>query len=846
MATAGTSPVVRKGRSSPHRALLGTRHSRRGRSTGANLGLAFATALIAIIVAGTGMIGLGGLVTGASIAMLSADLPDPTEFESLQFAEPTIVYDRTGTVELGRFQQESRRVVEFADIPALVLDATVVAEDRTFWENEGFDAQAIIAAGLETLQGDGRGASTITQQLVRARLLPEEVVAPGSDLWVRKAKEIIQSVRLTESYPGQDGKELIITAYLNDIFYGHGAYGIAAAAKTYFGIDDLDELTPAQAALLAGLPQSPSLHDPYRYAARDDDGRLVVDPSSPPVVRRNWILGNLNQGRWTEMTPAQQRAAQREPIILAGRDPIVFRAPHFTWQVRRQLDALFGGGAAVERGGYRVITSLDWDAQQLAEKWLTAAAIVPHLDEEEGDALLDELEIGKGDRKWITNLRGKDLHNGALVAIDYRTGDVRAYAGSAGYYRDDMRSEKFDPKYDAAGAAARQPGSAFKPIVYAAGFEQHVLTPGSLLLDITTEFNPRAEWAPRDADSLDRGPVLAREALQYSLNIPAIRALHRIGNEAVADQAQALGIRFQGGRDAFLASGLSGAIGTVEVRPLDLTAAYGAFGNAGVLIPPRMIVEVQDTRGNVIWKAPEAEGRQAVSPETAYLVTDILKGNTDGRQNPFWSDVLEVLNGPEKERRQVAVKTGTSNDARDLATYGYLPAPEDDGPAWAVGVWMGNSDFSRPKAKKPATSLTAAAPMWRAFVRELTNKDPLTKFERPEGVVKATIDSWSGGEPGPWTRGTREELFIAGTEPGSRDAVDIPGMLYTRCGGSWAVDVIGAETGPDDWHGDLRDWVARARKGTGVTGPLKSTTAFFWFRDSWGGPIASSKCSGTS
>jgi hypothetical protein len=136
--------------------------------------------------------------------------------------------------------------------------------------------------------------------------------------------------------------------------------------------------------------------------------------------------------------------------------------------------------------------------------------------------------------------------------------------------------------------------------------------------------------------------------------------------------------------------------------------------------------------------------------------------------------------------------------------------------------------------------------MWRAFVRELTNKDPLTKFERPEGVVKATIDSWSGGEPGPWTRGTREELFIAGTEPGSSGAVDTPGLLYTRCGGSWAVDVIGAETGPDDWHGDLRDWVARARKGTGVTGPLKSTTAFFWFRDSWGGPIASSKCSGTS
>jgi membrane peptidoglycan carboxypeptidase len=834
---------ARKARPGPNRSLLATRHGPRPRSSGANLGLALATALIAVAVGGAGLLGLGGLVTGASIAVLSHDLPDPTELEELAFAEPTIVYDRDGRVELGRFLRESRRVVDYRDLPEIVLDATVVAEDRTFWENDGFDAQAILSAALETLQGDGRGASTITQQLVRARLLPEEVTAPGSDLYLRKAKEIIQSVRLTEAYPGQTGKEMIITAYLNEIFYGHGAYGIAAAAKVYFGIDDLADLTPAQAALLAALPQSPSLLDPYRYVIEDDEGRLVVDPASPPIVRRNWILASFEHARWTEMTPAERRAAQQEPAILAGREPIVLRAPHFTWQVRRQLDILLGGSAAVETGGYRVITTLDWQAQRIAEKWLTAAMIVPQLDKEEGDALLEELKIGANDRKWITNLRGKDLHNGALVAMDYRNGDVRAYTGSAGYYRDDMASEKFDPKYDAAGAAARQPGSAFKPVVYAAAFEQGVLTPGSLLLDITTEFDKAREWAPRDADQLDRGPVLTREALQYSLNIPAIRALHRVGSEAVADQSAALGLRFTGGRDAFLAGGLASAIGTIEVRPLDLTAAYGAFGNGGVLMAPRMILEIRDSRGNVVWEAPDAEGREAVSPETAYLVTDILVGNTDGKQNPFWSRVLEVLNGPDDERRTMAVKTGTSNDARDLSTYGYLPPAEEDGTGWSVGVWMGNSDFSRPQAKSPATSLTAAAPMWRAFVRELTNKTPITSFERPDTIVEATIDLWSGGAPGPWTRSTRKELFTAGTEPGSETAIDVPGLLYSRCGGTWAVDVIHAEMGPEEWHDDLRDWAARARKGTGVTGPHKSTTAFFWFREGWGGPIASGSCS---
>jgi membrane peptidoglycan carboxypeptidase len=792
-----------------------------------------------LLVVGTGT-GLAGLTAATAVQYLSTDLPDPAGLAELEFAQPTIVYDRTGTVELGRFEREQRRVVDYAEIPPVVLDATTTAEDRSFWDNDGFDLAAIVAAAADNATGeDDRGASTITQQLVRARLLPDDVVAPGSDRYVRKAKELIQAARLTEVFPGEEGKRQIITAYLNQIFYGHNAYGVAAAAQIYFGVQDLGSLTPAQAALLAALPKSPTTLDPYRFAVPDAEGRLVVPPDAPPVVRRDWILRNLSSSRWTTLTGAALRAALDEPVVLAGDRPRRFGAPHFTWQVRRQLEQILGSAEAVETGGYRVVTTLDWTGQQLAERWLAAAAISPNLPADASERLLASLQIPATDLGWIRALRGRDLHNGSLVALDYRTGDVLAYVGSAGYERNDLASPAFEPKYDAAGDGARQPGSAFKPIVYATAFERGVLTPGSLLLDVTTEFDAAAKWAPRDADQLERGPVLVRRALQYSLNIPAIRALHRVGNEAVADVAARLGVRFAGGRDAFLQSGLAGAIGTVEVRPIDLTAAFGALANGGLRLPTRMVLEIRDPDGDVVWSAGAPVPEPAVSPATAFLVTDILAGNSDPAQNPIWAERLELRNGPDGASRPAAVKTGTANDARDLATYGYLAPPADPAaPAIAVGIWMGNSDHSNPKSKQPATSLTAAAPLWRAFVRDYTAGQPVAAFAPPTGLVLATIDAWTGGRPGGWTRATVDEWFVAGTEPGAAGAVDPDGQLYTRMCGGWRVHPVKAEPGPDAWRADVADWLARARRGTGVAGQYDSRTAFFWGQRSWGGPLA--------
>jgi membrane peptidoglycan carboxypeptidase len=793
--------------------------------------------LVLIVVLGGSL----GLAATATVAVLSADLPDPSSLNSLTFAQPTIVYDRTGTVQLGTFQLERRRVVAYDQVPKLVLDATTTAEDRTFWDNAGFDPAAILAAAAENASGDSeRGASTITQQLVRARLLPDSVTAAGADRYVRKAKELIQSSRLTDQFPGESGKQQIIAAYLNQIFYGHDAYGVAAAAEIYFGVSDLSTLTPAQAALLAGLPKSPSTLDPYRYAQPDAEGKLVVPATAPPVVRRNYILQNLSTSRWTELSATRLQEALAEPVVLVGDRPLSLRAPHFTWQVRRQLDAIIGDGPPVETGGYQVITTLNWDAQAQAERWLTASVIAPNLKSRDSARLLERLEIRKSDLEWINALRGKDLHNASLVALDYRTGDVIAYAGSAGYYNESLASPKFEPKYDAAGDGERQPGSAWKPIVYASAFDTGALSAGSLLLDITTEFDRRQDWAPRDADQLDRGPVLVRKALQYSLNIPAIRALGRVGNEAVADRAAAMGIRFHGGREAFLQSGLAGAIGTVEVRPLDLTAGYAAIANGGAALPPRMILEVRDASGNTIYQAPTPEPVQAISPQAAYITTNILMGNTQPRQNPIWAEKLELRNGPDGSHRPAAVKTGTANEARDLATYGYLAPPADPtAPALAVGIWMGNSDHSNPSPSsgKAATSLTAAAPLWRAYVRDVTEGTPNADFPIPGGLVAATIDAWSGGRTGSWTRDRVKEWFIDGTQPRGGHEIDPAGLLYSRACGGWRVDPLKAELGPSAWDVDVADWLRRARRGVGVEGQHDSRTAYFWGKSSWGGPL---------
>jgi membrane peptidoglycan carboxypeptidase len=552
------------------------------------------------------------------------------------------------------------------------------------------------------------------------------------------------------------------------------------------------------------------------------------------MARRDYILDTLTKGRWTHLTAAEIAAAKAEPAILVGDRPIIYKAPHFMWRVREELVARLGSLEAVETGGYRVITTLDWKAQELAEKYITTATVLPHVSQAKAARLIKTLHISARDRTWAMRLGGRGPRNGAMVALDYRTGDVLAYVGSAGYYRDDMRSRRFEPKFDVLSQGYRQPGSAWKPIVYATAFDRHKLTPSSLLLDVTTGFARR--WAPHDADRRERGPVLVREALQWSLNIPAIRALDRVGSKAVAAQAERMGIRLPGGAEFFRQAGLSAAIGTVEVRPLDLTAAYGVLANGGRLAPPRTILTVDGPDGQPVWSAGKPDSEEVLDPRAAFLVTEIIAGNTDPKQNPVWARVLRLGNGPGGKRRPAAAKTGTTNETLDYATYGFLAPPKDPkAPGVVVGVWMGNSDHSESRGGgREVISLDGPARVWQAFMRDYTRSLPISQFQPPDGLVRARIDAWTGGKPGPWTRLTTTAWFIKGTQPGTKRAVDKAGLMYVRSCGGWRIDLTKAE--PERaWHDDVLDWMRRARSGSGRFGRYKTATAYLPGRSGWGG-----------
>lgn len=746
-----------------------------------------------VIIASASLVGAVGAVgaVGVTVATLEQGLPDVRAFRDLEFSQPTRIFDRKGKTELARFWEQRREVVQFEDIPPLVLDATTATEDDTFWENPGVDLEATINALVtEAAGGGGRGGgSTITQQFVRARLLPEDVITAGLQTkegqYVRKAKEILQAYRLTEAFPGQEGKKAILTAYLNEIPYG-AAQGIAAAADIYLG-KDLGQLTLSEAALLAAIPQEPSNLYPWatnskgkftnvvkekikgkRTAKGKARTRLVIKDcyekadcsNTELVIRRNFILDRLRdgKGRWTQVSEEQYQEALREKIVIRKSRPATWTAPHFVNAVLPELQLILGDRDPIKVGGYKVITTLDMRAQRIGERLIQGGAVLPNLPLPQYSKQLSKLKL-RGNSSWISRLRGANLRNGALVALDYRSGDILAYVGSAGYYR--RETPKFAPKVDHVGGSHRQPGSAWKPILYATGIDTERLTAATYLLDQREQFGPG--WTPQNADRQYRGPIQVRDAIQQSLNIPAIRALQRVGSSTVRRYAVKAGFTFLGGNNKMLdQASLAGALGTVEVRPLDMTKTFGAFGNGGKVTQPRYILKVTAPDGEVIYDAGKPVTTQVWRPATAYIMADILSGNTNRAVNPAWGAVFELRNTKDGSRREAAVKTGTTNQLRDYSTYGILPMPRKKSkPALAVGVWYGNSDSSSPNLGLQRFSLDNAGRTWAAFVREYTKGKPAPNFKRPKGVVGGS--SYGGGG---------SELYVKGTQPGGVRQVD--------------------------------------------------------------------------
>jgi len=791
-----------------------------------------------------------GIVVGA-FADLSKDLPDPLILERIELPEQSVVYDRTGSVELARFGEFNRDVVTFDQIPPVLVDATTAVEDRSFWENSGFDPVGIIAAGFDALRGNARGASTITQQLVRQRLLTDDTsadaVAQTQRSAERKLREIIQSIRVTQAFPGEEGKQRIMAAYLNQNYYGNESYGVAAAARSYFGVS-LEELTLAQAAILAALPQAPSSLDLVKNAVEEclepgdtedtcKKSRLVVPQDTRVVQRRNQVLDLMSKGR-TPLTghgysAADFEAAMEEPVVLAPQVTLQWKAPHFVWQVRRELATRLCGADAetcplLERGGLDITTTLDMRLQGLAEKWVKAATIVPHAKNPKTAAKA----LGLTYASWMANLRSKKLYNGALVALDYQTGELVAYVGSADPSAT-KATKQFQPRFDVLADGWRQPGSAFKPIVYATGIEDRHITAASMFMDVVTDFG--GGYTPADADRLERGPVRVRDALRFSLNIPAVKALAVIGNDRVQARAEAMGVAF---RDGQTDAGLAFALGTEEVLPIDLVRAYGVLANGGQLVDRTTILTVTGSDGTeMLGPSTRPDPEQVLGADTAYVMTDILAGNTDPKQNPYWGK-FALRDG--SKRRPATLKTGTNNDAKDLSAYGYIGIPNKEERAsgqfaLAVGAWNGNSDNSLVStAKDPVFSLDVTTYVWQGFLQEATKGWGIHGFRRPEGLQQVAVDPWTGLLPAEGAERTVDEWFVAGTAPTTTLPQD------ARCGEAVLLNA-GFEKDHEAWLAADRSWLARAARGPGVRGgPENTRTAYFYngsfnpYGRSWG------------
>jgi penicillin-binding protein 1A len=810
-------------------------------------------------------------------ATYSRDLGDPRELlQTNPYNQQTILYDRTGQVQLAAYGSENRRVLKFAEIPNVVLDATTSAEDKTFWTNTGIDPAAVLSAFRDAVSGRPRGASTITQQLVRQRLLPVT-----TSLMDRKIKEIIQSVRLTQEFPGVEGKQTIITDYLNLNFYGNQSYGIAAAAAGYFGITDLSKLTIAQSVILAALLQAPSDYDLVQNAVEQPNGSWVVPADSLIVQRRNYILEEMRQYQEEGLLRGTYKdsdilAAESEPVVVRQQFKNQQVAPQFDEQVREQLaNILCGAGTSaadcepVDIGGYKVVTTLDAKLQNTAEKWLKAYIIAPNQGSKQ--ATIDYLAglgitvtndpydyyriVGPNPATGNVNgLRAANMHNGSLMAIDYRTGQVIAYAGSAGFYEkpvaDPARPGQnlFDPQFDVLSNGWRQPGSSFKPINYIVGLQDKTMTAASLFMDVATNFG---NYTPHDADNYERGPVRLREALQYSLNIPSVKAASINGVDHLLDRARDFGIQFQDNTDP----GLSLGVGTAEVHPADMVSAYGAIANGGTLIGRSMIRSVTNADGAVVWSAsdhPTATTHPA-TPQAAYVMTDILKGNTDPSQNNWWS---QYKVSQDKVRRPAALKTGTSDQTEDLFALGYVAPPNDAAqPAIVAGAWAGNSDRAPGKG---VMSLELAAPMWHAFMQDATYGTPVVDFKQPGGLYWTDVDAYSGMLPGPFTGKTVREVFISGTVPTQVDNTKVPMDVDTVTNTLWTWDCPGlkdtkgfldlsqVDSGNAKFQSYDQIWIARARTGVGKRGgPNNGLTMYFYqtgfwtpYGATWGAPFA--------
>jgi len=753
-----------------------------------------------VILAVFGLVGIGVFALILNVyASFTSGLPDVAEIEDFDLIEGSSVISADGT-ELASFAIEDRREIAFDQMPEVMVEAQVAAEDQTFWTNPCVDFRSIVRAVLQNFQAGETisGASTICQQLVRMRLFDTEFLADPERQVERKVKEAILALRLDDRYPGTEGKERIIEMYLNQVYYGNNAYGIWSAANAYYDKDITSDepeqqLTISEAALMAGLVRAPSRLDPSTEAIEqeiDGETRWIIPPTSQAITVRDFVLDQMLESDF--INAAEHDAALAEQVVLAAPDDNAYLAPHFVYAVRREAAELLDGEDQLDIGGLRIITTLDYAGYQTtAEKWAQVGYDLDRMTNEELTATYGEEAL-----TWIAQLQGRNINNDAIATVNYRTGAVLAYVGSASYFGESTPAHQAN--FDVIGQGYRQSGSAFKPITYAAGFESGVITPSTMFMDVEGEIVDG--YSVPNADNRERGPVRVRDALKYSLNIPVTKAQQLIGTENVVNLAERLGLDWDPRQDEEVAVP-SLTLGTIGVHFLDLVGAYGGIANNGRYRPPYLIERIEDSRGNVIYDhATDADApEQVISPQSAHLVTDILADNTDPDANPLWGPRFQLQT--DAGRRPATLKTGTTNDFRDLQAVGYLaPHPDSavlDG-SIVTGVWVGNSDFSPIEDVFAADGPTF---IWHDYMAEVAalNELPVHDFARPDGIVELTVDSISGMLPGefgtPFT-----EIFRADRQPTEQDTLhrelrieEVTGKIWQEgCGDFATVEPSGS------------------------------------------------------
>ncbi len=626
------------------------------------------------------VLALGGLAaTLAVFIVFSRNLPDPSNLEDRSITQSTKIYDRTGKITLYDIHgEEKRTVIPFNEIPQVVKDATIVAEDRDFYKHHGVDFKAIVRAAWQNIISDSlQGGSTITQQFVKKSILSDERT------FTRKIKEAILALELERRY----SKDEILNFYLNQIPYGSNAYGIEAAAQTYFS-KKAPDLSLAEAALLAALPKAPSYYSPYG------------ERKAELLKRQQTILDKMAQLNY--ISPADLDKAKK--LVLDFSKPQAgLKAPHFVFYVRQLVEEKYGE-EYVERAGLRIITTLDADLQDAA-----------------GEAVAESAERNEA----------SGAGNSALVALDPKTGQILAMVGSRDFFGD-PKPEGCTPGVDCkfegqvnVTIRSRQPGSAFKPIVYATAFKKGY-TDKTILFDVPTEFSSECNssgyplrsgakcYSPTNYTGKYTGALTARSALANSLNVPSVQMLYLAGVDDSINTAEDMGITTLKDRSRF---GLSLVLGGGEVRLLELTAAYGVFATEGVRHAPEAILRIEDGKGKVLEEFKD-EPVQVLDSEVTRLVSDVLSDNA-ARTPVFGS--RGALYFPD---RPVAAKTGTTNEFRDGWAIGYTPS-------LVAGVWSGNND-NTPMRRDPGA--VTAAPIWHDFMEKAFAKLnlPAESFTPPE------------------------------------------------------------------------------------------------------------------